>query len=337
MSVISRLKTWGSELLKSSDLNAEFNNITNTLNNIDSGSVAWANCNSTNSTQTTSTITTATITKLVHGLMKYRRPVLQYNSATVVNIETGLTGTAGQVQIMFSDGSVRTDSTAGRIQCNLGQVASLTGTAQSGLRTGTVAANTWYAVYTVKSQVNTTDIVAVADVVLPIQANYATLNSNFGTDAWQYIGLVRNGDNSGSTTAILGFTQCGNKTVFRNKCVTQANYGPGTLLATDASNTALAYTYSAGTGAANIPNNVAFVSYLVTASSTGADYKVTAQGDTANYLLRLPNTVGTPTCIIKDVPAVVGLAVASTSATTHDIVLYGFVDGALGVGSNPLL
>src|SRR5690349_20387011 len=37
----------------------------------------------------------------------YRRPVLQYSSATVVNIETGINGTSGSARILFPDGDLR--------------------------------------------------------------------------------------------------------------------------------------------------------------------------------------------------------------------------------------
>lgn len=37
-SIIQRIKTWGAEVLKSSDLNAEFNNVVNVINNVNSGS-----------------------------------------------------------------------------------------------------------------------------------------------------------------------------------------------------------------------------------------------------------------------------------------------------------
>src|SRR5205823_4004220 len=113
---------------------------------------------------------------------------------------------AGQAQILFPDGNLRTDSTSGRINCNLAQVAALSGTAQSGLQTGTVSTNTWYAIYAVKTTDNSSNFVTVADKTnLPVQANYSTLNTNFGTNGWVYLGLVRNGDNSGATNVVLSF------------------------------------------------------------------------------------------------------------------------------------
>lgn len=44
MSLINRLTTWAvNQVLKSSDLNGEFNNITNLINNLDSASTTWTN------------------------------------------------------------------------------------------------------------------------------------------------------------------------------------------------------------------------------------------------------------------------------------------------------
>lgn len=43
MSLISRIKTWGTEILKSADLNSEFNNVVNTINNLDGATAAWTN------------------------------------------------------------------------------------------------------------------------------------------------------------------------------------------------------------------------------------------------------------------------------------------------------
>src|SRR5579859_5661691 len=109
------------------------------------------------------------------NLAKYRRPVLVYNSATVVNVETALDGTTGDVVILFPDGTMRTDGATTRVQCNLAQNAVFNnGTRNSnvsGLRTGTVANNTWYALYAVKVTAGSgsaTDFVIVADTVLPL-------------------------------------------------------------------------------------------------------------------------------------------------------------------------
>lgn len=332
MSLISRITTWTvNQILTSSNLNGEFNNIINLLNNIDAGTTNFTNCNS-----TSSTITTATVTTLANTLQKYRRPVLQYNSSTVVNIETGINGTSGQLGIMFPDGTYRTDSTTGRIQCNLAQVAALTGTAQSGLRTGAVANNTWYAVYAVKSQVNTTDIVAVADTVIPTQANYATLNTNFGTNGWVFIDYVRNGDNSGSATGILSFYQVGNFTFFNNVVTGNSNNGRGIRLATSAGATSLTYTYVSGTGAAQIPSTITMAIYQASNGIEAGSLNIYDQGVSSRYA-RV--AVSAASIYPITVPSSQGLALDTSvgGSVAKDIFICGYYDGVLGVGSNPIL
>ncbi len=265
----------------------------------------------------------------------YRRPVLQYSSGTVANIETGIDGTSGEAQILFPDGNLRQDSTTGRINCNLAQVAALSGAWQSGLRTGTVANNTWYAVYAVKTTDNSLHFVTVADTVLPLQANYATLNSNFGTSGWVYLGLIRYGDNSGVANAILTFVQAGNTTCFRNGAAGNGNNSHGINLATTASAATLTYTYAAGTGAAQIPANITIVNYLATSGSVTGAITMNNSGSSITYQSG-PATNTALNTASAFVGATEGVLVGGTTST-HDIYLTAFIDGVLGVGSNPIL
>lgn len=266
----------------------------------------------------------------------YRRPVLVNNSTTVVNIEAGINGTSGQAQILFSDGNLRQDSTTGRINCNFAQVAALSGSWQSGLRTGTVANNTWYAIYAVKTTDDTAKFVAVADTVLPLQANFATLNSNFGTNGWVYLGMVRNGDNSGSATGIKTFSQIGNFTCFRGVVVgnTANLMGAGVRLATTASAATLTYTNAFGTGAAQIPNHLSIVEFgyaVAIGTSPTSITDAAGNGGIASY-------IGTQLVIGRTIAAAAeGLFTSNGSSVAMDIYLCGFFDGVLGVGSNPIL
>ncbi len=265
----------------------------------------------------------------------WRRPNLVYNSGTVVNIETGLNGTASQVQILFPDGNLRTDSVTGRVQCNLAQVAALSGSAQSGLRTGSAAANTWYAIYAVKTNDNTSNFVAVADTVFPIQANFATLNSNFGANSWVYIGMVANGDNAGHTTVILKFVQAGNKTSFYNHSSGAALDGQGPRLATTAGATSLGWSYAAGTSTAgNVPNNVTIgtFSFACTASTK---IQIDSLGAGANVLFLTALSSTAYEVRVPDYALVDGVNMTPSGSTGMDIYLSAFVDSALGVGSNP--
>ena len=333
MSQLSRVTTWVlNQILTSSALNGEFNNVLNWINQTDSGT----------SPLTSPVASALTVSgAFTHPLAYYRRPVLQYNSSTVVNIETGLTGTSGQTGVLFPDGSYRTDSTTGHIQCNLAQVAALTGSVQSGLRTGTVANNTWYAVYAVKSQANTTDIVAVADTTLPIVANFANLNSYFGTNGWVYLGLIRYGDGSGAASAIIKFLQNGNLVKFRSSTTSTNGNICGLMLATSSGATSLGYTYSSGTSGAVIPSNIGNViwewehgatgSGVIYASDQGGNPEHFRTGGSMSGLDYIHHNTITP--------ASDGLTVGNSASTSTkiDIALTGFWDNVLGVGSNPLI
>lgn len=270
----------------------------------------------------------------------YRRPVLVYNSTSVVNIETGLNGTSGAVTILFPDGNLRSDSTTGRVQCNLAQVAALSGSAQGGLQSGAAAANTWYMIYAVKVTDSSTNFVAVADLLTPVQANYAGLNSHFGTNSWVYIGSIVRGDVGTSTTDIVSFVQIGNTTVFNN-AGTGANVSAsaGIILGTTGGATTLTYTYAAGVaaGSAQLPGNITSI-YLT--SSAGAVASSLAGLDAAGSIayFRTTGSISTITPrMLLDPKKGFKLANGASSSITYDILLAGFVDGVLGVGSNPLL
>lgn len=275
----------------------------------------------------------------------YRRPVLQYGSATVVNLETGITGTSGQAQVLFSDGTIRQDSTTGRINCNLAQVANLSGSWQSGLRTGSVANNTWYAIYAVKTSDDSSKFVTVADTVLPLQANFATLNTNFGTNSWVYLGMIRNGDNSGSATGVLLFTQYGNRTVFHNECTAQAaNCNQrGIRMASAAGATSVTYTGATGTGAAQFPDHCNIGQYggSVAGGVNATRAKITSQSSaTLVYAFVLATAVTTFQAVLNsgEVRLTPGaIMTVDVSGTGPDIFLLSYIDNVLGVGANPLI
>lgn len=274
----------------------------------------------------------------VDNYATWRRPVLQYSSATVVNLETGNNGTSGQAQILFPDGNRRTDSTSSRINFDITRNAALSGSAQSGLRSSlSEAANTWYALYAVKVTDNSSNFVVVGDTVIPVQANFSTLNSNFGTNGWVYLGEIRNGDNAGATGDILRFTMSGNKTVFRNAATGVALNVVGIRLATTASGTTLTYTYAAGTGAAQIPAHLVIGTYTG-ATNTDNGLGTLSQANGLNYQYAGSITGVGAMLRANDVALADGLVCSTGSgAVGFDISLAGYVDSVLGVGSNPLL
>lgn len=284
-----------------------------------------------------------TTKQYVDNYSTYRRPVLQYASATTVNVETGNNGTSGEARILFPDGTRRTETSATRINFVITRnaVFATTSGAQSGLRSSlSEAANTWYALYAVKVADSTTQWCTVGDTVLPLQANFATLNSNYGTNSWVYLGLIRNGDNSSTSGDILLFSMSGNQTLFRNNCVTAGGEdATGIRLATGSNVTSLTYTYTAGTGAAEIPGNVVNGHFAGTASArdTGVFVLSKTSGGARFCTWRgaASFTRAFTTCSVAD--SLQMSNIASVTTDTFDINLTGFSDSVLGVGSNPIL
>jgi hypothetical protein len=273
----------------------------------------------------------------VNTLFMYRRPVLTFSTVSTVTIETGLDGNSGEAKILFPDGEVRVDSTAGDIVFDITRNAAFaSGTIQSGLASGSEATNTWYAIYAVKvTKVGDTGrFVLVGSTTLPLQANYTTLNTNFGGNGWIYLGLIRNGDGAGATGDILNFVQAGHITAFRNGTT---NSEPGIAFASTAGAATLVYTYSAGTGATNIPNNISLVKWLVDTGAVAAS--VNMWDSTTNHIFSYTAGTYAARTPVGWIPAADGIQGRNNIATSiaYAIQLTGFVDGVLGVGSNPFL
>lgn len=288
---------------------------------------------------------TIAITSLTSPL-GYKRPGLTYNSATTVDVELN-TGTANTTMILFPDGTSRTvtentGSTTKYRRFDITAAAEFTsGTEDSGIRSGiSEANNTWYAIYAVKSLINSANFVLAGDTTMPIIANVATLNSRYGTSGWVYLGMIRNGDNGGATGDILAFTQSGARTELRNSQTSMqaaGNAGPGIIFAGNASATSLTYTYAAGTGTTDIPNQIAFARYLCNRSSpaTVRQFTVASSGGSVLWL-----RIDQDGIIFENVlmPASVGVNVASaTTSVGLDIVFIGWIDGVLSAGINPLV
>jgi hypothetical protein len=201
-----------------------------------------------------------------------------------------------------------------------------------------VAANTWYAVYAVKTSDNTSHFVAVADTVLPVQASYSALNTNFGANSWVYLGLVKYGDNGNATTAILSFVQLGNHTVFTNLNTNPFTTCPGILLASTASASALTWAYAAGTGAAQIPSIVSVGDPYAQVNGASGGNLLNSAG-TISYCSAVSNASVNGTLRAFAVNVLDGYQVNSVTgaATGMFISFAGFWDRVLGVGPNPLI
>lgn len=273
----------------------------------------------------------------------YRRPVLKYISASLVDVENN-TGTANETKIVFSDGSVRsvtedTSSTNKYRRFDITATANFTsGTEDSGLRSGIAEANnTWYAIYAVKSQINTANFVLAGDTTLPTQANFSTLNTRYGTDSWAYLGMIRNGDGGSTAADILNFIQSGNMTIFKNAITGSSTLAlSGLLLATTAGATTLTYTYSAGTGTTAIPNTVLLAQYAAAFAAVANFAIAKDSGGTRIYLKEL-GTNGVAGQWLASAAEGVALSNGAASSIAQDVALTGFIDSVLGVGSNPLL
>lgn len=325
-----------STTISSSQVNTNFSDNANTWNGLEALTKSFAKLKVDVDPATSLEVATK---QYVDHYAAYRRPVLVYNSGTVVNIESGLDGNSGNVNILFPDGSLRSDSTTGRVQCNLAQVAALSGSWQSGLRTGSVANNTWYAIYAVKTTDNSSHFVAVADTVLPLLANFTTLNSNFGTSGWVYLGMIRNGDDSGAATGILNFVQAGNTTLFIN-----APTGGGSIklsgiaLGFTGSGTSVTYTYLAGTSSVAIPNHIKY-GYVMADNFAGGGASSLTVTDASGVVtfFQISTSAAGANCCTFMAYLLNGLKVTTGTTSSMDFNLYGIVDPVLGVGSNPLL
>lgn len=288
---------------------------------------------------TPTTSTDVAIKSYVDKLNAYRRPNLQFGSITTVAVESGLDGTSGDIPLLFPDGTLRTETSTTRTTFDITRNAVLvTSGAQSGLTGATSeATNTWYALYGCKVTDSSTLWVTVGSTVLPIRANFSTLNTAYGTNGWVYLGLIRNGDGASATGDILAFTQVGHMSLFQNVSADAGTAsGRGLRLAVGTSATSLTYTYSAGTSGAVIPNNIghAYWTGTVALGSSGV-MGMSNAGGTYNYL----NVSGQSTTSIFPLWAVAsdGLILTGPAASNYSIRLSGYIDNVLGVGANPIL
>lgn len=288
------------------------------------------------------TSTAVAIKSYVDSLMVWRRPNLQFATVTTVAVEAGNDGTSGDIPMLFPDGSYRTETSTTRTTFNITRNAVLTSASgQSGLTGATSEANnTWYALYAVKVTDSSTQWVTIGSTVTPIQANFATLNTAYGTNGWVYLGMIRNGDGGSTAGDILAFQQAGPYTLYQN-VTTGTNYGgvgpQGMVLATSASATTTTWTSATGTAGAVVPTHTPILLVLGARNTPGADQAFTIADDSSARLYYTDTAVSR---VLQHawVPASKGVRVISaTTAVGEDIILAGYFDGVLGAGSNPLL
>lgn len=275
----------------------------------------------------------------IPNIARYRRPNLVFSGATIISVETGLDGIAGDAVILFSDGNLRTETASSRYQMTITQNAvfnnATLGNNQGGLRTGSVVNNTWYCLYAVKCTQFLSNWVLVADTVFPIQANYATLNSNFGINGWVYLGVLPYGDGASVPGAFTSFYQSGNSFVLANNI--GDGRGNGVRLAVTASAQNLAWVYATGSsiGSAQVPPTLLIGTFLVNTGSNGN--WVISPSDIGFYYEERESQTNERYATVANAVMARGMRSNNDGATSNTIYLKGYVDNVLGVGSNPLL
>lgn len=326
--------------------NAVFNEFNGNINsaNIAANGVATANI-------ADAAVTTAKLATVIQSsftyyntIAAYRRPNLIWVSPTAIQTNTN-TSVANQTCVAFPD-TVRCATSNTFTQLTVTQACIFNGTEQSGLSGATLATNTWYGIYAVKSNVNSANYVLCGSTNTPVQSNGAAINAMFGTNGWVYLGLIRNGDQSATNTGILQFSQTGDFTVLvstynGNTNVGQTTRQRGMLLAGNSNSLAPStWTYTSGTTGAVLPpviGNVNIQASVIGVSSGQIFLFFTANG--AAELASYPDTGLTSVASVVNFwePATAGVSShnGSNNAYALDIGLAAWTDTSLGVGSQP--
>lgn len=103
MSLINRITTWGTQILTSSSLNGEFDNIVNLLNNLDGATTKWDQISVANATSVPLTVDNLTGNQNIVNFNANGTPVVSIFSAGGLSISAGLYPT---VRVVVAAGSV---------------------------------------------------------------------------------------------------------------------------------------------------------------------------------------------------------------------------------------
>ena len=276
--------------------------------------------------------------------LNYRRPVLVYSSTTGVSVENN-TGASNETKIVFNDGSVRsvTEDIASADKYRLAKTTSTanftSGTEDSGMRNGlSVTDNSSYAVYAVKSQIDTSKFVLVIDDTFPSQANYATLNSRYGTAGWLYLGTIFYGDNSGTANAIVSFVQTGSMTVFKNSLVTGTSRTSNGVRLSQANATSTTWTYASGntTSSGQLPANITHIIGCASVESgTNTSYELEDSSAARVFICGYVESVRgvMASCVIDSSS---GMRLLCSATKNLSLSFQGFFDKALDGSINPM-
>lgn len=285
----------------------------------------------------------------------YRRPTLKKTiSGANTWVEAEPNGNdSTTTTIMFPDGDLRSvqESRSPFLSGTTKYVAALFGNTAVRSGGGTmggngfslgigipIAVNSWVCVYAVKTTDDATKFILVLANVAPIRANFATLNTALGTNGWLYLGTVRYGENSNNTSKLLAMMQSGNMTIFLDQyaAVNVTARIVGFVIATASGGTSVTYTTSRGMTNVLIPNHFSHL-LLASLSDAAANRVLTVRdsGSARQYGGGWPGTNGH--AMMHLVPASEGLKILTSGAIDQEIAVCGWIDGALGVGVNPLL
>lgn len=221
-------------------------------------------------------------------LARYRKPRLEYSSASIVTIEEN-SDTSGETIVVARDRVWKiVDRTCSLATSANGYASGNTGAAVSGIEDGlTESANTWYYIYAVEVQYGTNadgiNAIMVATTVSPLQANNTTNNTEFGSGKWLYLGCIRNGMNSGTGDSdIVPFVY----DEWGHIDFTQGPHGSGAgiRILNDATDTDSSYTVSIGTGNANIPHTASQVRFQMYRASDGFSMQYETSGGTDLFI-----------------------------------------------------
>lgn len=286
------------------------------------------------------TVIQSTITAVAQ-INTYRRPRIQYISVTTVDIENN-TGTSNETCVLFNDGMrCVTENTASTSQYRrfiITEVAANSGTHNSGLSGAVEANNTWYHLYAWKTSDNTARFVVSGSTNSPTQANFAALNTMYGTNAWVYLGRIANGDNSAAGGDIKNFEQSGNLFLFEGAATGVAQTLVGLRMNACSAAGSCTWSYTSGTTVPAIPSDIRIGIMSVGVTNNAGGYRVQNADGNIEYISGGADSVSvavrlTPHSVAQGIKAVSG----DGGNENYDIVLTGFFDPHLANGSNPQL
>lgn len=339
-SLITRTYTYtAGNTITANENNTNENTLYTEINgNLNSANIATGGITSTNILDGTivfADMATTVISSMtaVQNMASFRRANLVWVSTNTVNIENNVDTSSNTSCVIFPDTERRCVTEDLTLTQKYRRASFLltanftTGTEASGMRSGlTLSNNSAYAVYAVKSQINSANFVMVIDDGFPTQTNNSTFVSRYGTNGFVFLGYIRNGDGPNTPTGMLKFVQNGNRTSFTNvNAGGSAINSTGIMVSSSAGATSLTYTYAASN---NTPSTITHVSYVASNNSAGA---VTLTDSAAAITLgRQTGGVLDKYTAYLTLPASLGLKLTNGSSVACDIYITEWIDGALG-------